>query len=158
MNERDQNAQASVLDRLIDSDPGVSHEPVQFRLQDVREVKASVIRDLENLLNTKRSHEEPPRDFRHLQDSLLVYGLRDFTALNPRSAATRQQLRVEIEQMISRFEPRLRNVVVHLEVDTGNERVLRFRISAILIVEPISEPVTFDTVLDVNRAQFQVAS
>jgi type VI secretion system protein ImpF len=157
MNERDQNAQASVLDRLIDSEPGVSHEPVQFRLQGVREVKASVIRDLENLLNTRRPPEDLPRDFRHVQNSLLAYGLRDFTASNPRSAATRQQLRVEIERMISQFEPRLRNVVVQLDVDAGNERVLRFRISGILIVEPLSEPVTFDTVLDVNRAQFKVA-
>jgi type VI secretion system protein ImpF len=64
---------------------------------------------------------------------------------------------VEIERMISQFEPRLRNVVVQLDVDAGNERVLRFRISGILIVEPLSEPVTFDTVLDVNRAQFKVA-
>ena len=158
MNERDQNAQASVLDRLLDSDPGVSQEPVQFRLQSVREVKASVIRDIENLLNTRKSPEEPPRDFRHLQDSLLVYGLRDFTALNPRSAATRQLLRAEIETMISRFEPRLRNVAVHLETDAGNERVLRFRISGILIVEPLSEPVTFDTILDVSRVQFRVES
>jgi len=158
MNERDQNAQASVLDRLIDSEPGVSHEPVQFRLQSVREAKASVIRDLENLLNTRKSPEEPPRDFRYLQDSLLVYGLRDFSALNPGSAATRQQMRKEIERMISQFEPRLRNVAVRLEAETGNDRVLHFRISAILIVEPLSEPVTFDTVLDVNRAQFKVAS
>lgn len=158
MNERDQNAQASVLDRLIDSEPGVSHEPVQFRLQDIRAAKASVIRDLENLLNTRKSSEEPPRDFRHLQDSLLVYGLRDFSALNPGSAATRQQMRKEIERMISQFEPRLRNVVVRLETETANDRVLHFRISAILIVEPLSEPVTFDTVLDVNRAQFKVAS
>lgn len=158
MNERDQNAQASVLDRLLDSDPGVSQEPVQFRLQSVREVKASVVRDLENLLNTRRPPEEPPRDFRHLQDSLLVYGLRDFTALNPRSAATRQLLRAEIETMIARFEPRLRNVAVHLEVDAANERILRFRISGILIVEPLSEPVTFDTVLDVNRVQFRFES
>lgn len=158
MNERDQNARASLLDRLIDSDPGVSHEPVQFRLQSVREVKASVIRDLENLLNTRRPPDELPPDFRHIQDSLLVYGLKDFTALNPRSTATRQLLRTEIEKMIARFEPRLRNVAVHLEVDAGNERILRFRISGILMVEPLSEPVTFDTVLDVNRVQFKVAT
>jgi type VI secretion system protein ImpF len=48
--------------------------------------------------------------------------------------------------------------VVRLEAETANDRVLHFRISAILIVEPLSEPVTFDTVLDVNRAQFKVAS
>jgi type VI secretion system protein ImpF len=147
-----------VLDRLIDSEPGVSHEPVQFRLQDVRAAKASVIRDLENLLNTRGPAEDLSRDYPNVRNSLLVYGLKDFSVLNPRSTATRQQMRKEIERMISQFEPRLRNVTVHLEAETGNERILHFRISGILIVEPLSEPVTFDTVLDVNRAQFKVAS
>jgi len=158
MNEREQNAQASLLDRLIDLEPGVSHEPVQFRLQGVREIKASVVRDLENLLNTKRAPEEPARKFRQARNSMLLYGLRDFTARNPRSVATRQQLREEIEKMVSQFEPRLRDVAVHLDAEVGNERVLRFRISGVLVVEPLSEPVTFDTVLDMKSAQFQVAS
>ena len=157
MNERDPNAQASLLDRLIDSEPGVSHEPVQFRLQDVRQAKASVIRDLENLLNTRRPPEDFSRDYPYVRNSLLVYGLKDFSASNHRSVATLQRLSTEIERMISQFEPRLHNVAVTLDVDVGNERVLHFRISGTLIVEPLSEPVTFDTVLDMNRAQFKVS-
>lgn len=158
MSETRRNAQASILDRLIDLEPEVSQEPVQFRLQDLRQVKASVVRDLENLLNTKRPVEDPPDAFRNLRDSLLVYGLKDFTAHNPKALAVRHQLRLEIERTISRFEPRLRNVAVQLETDGEKERSLRFRISAVLIVEPLAEPVTFDTVLDVNKAQFKVAS
>ena len=158
MSETGRNAQASILDRLIDSDPGVSHEPVQFRLQDIRQVKASVVRDLENLLNTKRPVEDPPDAFRNLRDSLYVYGLKDFTAQNPKAGTVRQQLRLDIERTISRFEPRLRNVIVHLEAEGERDRTLRFRISAMLVVEPLSEPVSFDTVLDVNKAQFKVAS
>jgi type VI secretion system protein ImpF len=155
--EDDRNAQASVLDRLIDLDPGVSSEPVQFRLQDVRQLKASVVRDLENLFNTRRSPEEPPDSMGGLKESMFVYGLKDFSTLNPKAPATRQQIRTEIERMIRRFEPRLRNVSIQVDPDGESGRVLRFRISAILSVEPLSEPVTFDTVLDVNRAQFQVA-
>jgi type VI secretion system protein ImpF len=157
MSQPRRNARASILDRLLDLEPDVSREPVQLRLQDVRQVKAAVIRDLENLLNTKRPYGDPPDGFRNLRDSLFVYGLRDFTALNPKATAVRQQLRLEIERTVSRFEPRLRSVVVHLEAEGENERALRFRISAMLVVEPLSEPVTFDTVLDVNRAQFKVA-
>jgi type VI secretion system protein ImpF len=156
MTEPGRNAQASILDRLIDLDPGVSTEPVQFRLQGIRQVKASVVRDLESLLNTKRPLEDPPDAFRNLRDSVFVYGLGDFTAHNPKAPAVRQQLRREIERAVSRFEPRLRSVVVHLDEDSEKERALRFRISAMLIVEPLSEPVTFDTVLDMNRAQFKV--
>jgi len=144
------------LDRLIDLDPDVSREPVPFRLQDIRQVKTSVVRDLENLLNTKWLVAEPPGAFRNLRESLWLYGLRDFSADNPKAPAVRQQLRREIERTISRFEPRLRSVSVQLDAESEKERTLRFRISAMLIVEPLSEPVTFDTVLDVNRAQFKV--
>lgn len=150
------NAQASVLDRLLDDAPGVSSEPVQFRLQDIGQVKASVVRDLENLLNTKRSPEDPPGEFRQLNNSLIVYGLSDLTSHNARSPRVRQQILHEIERIIGRFEPRLRNVDVHLETHGDNDRIIRFRITGILRVEPLSEPVTFDTVLDVNNVQFQV--
>jgi len=112
--------------------------------------------DLENLLNTKWLVAEPPGAFRNLRESLWLYGLRDFSADNPKAPAVRQQLRREIERTISRFEPRLRSVSVQLDAESEKERTLRFRISAMLIVEPLSEPVTFDTVLDVNRAQFKV--
>jgi type VI secretion system protein ImpF len=156
MSEPNRNAQASILDRLIDLDPDVSREPVPFRLQDIRQVKTSVVRDLENLLNTKWLVAEPPGAFRNLRESLWLYGLRDFSADNPKAPAVRQQLRREIERTISRFEPRLRSVSVQLDAESEKERTLRFRISAMLIVEPLSEPVTFDTVLDVNRAQFKV--
>ncbi len=156
MTDPNRNAQASILDRLIDLDPDVSREPVPFRLQDIRQVKTSVVRDLENLLNTKWLVAEPPGAFRNLRESLWLYGLRDFSADNPKAPAVRQQLRREIERTISRFEPRLRSVSVQLDAESEKERTLRFRISAMLIVEPLSEPVTFDTVLDVNRAQFKV--
>jgi type VI secretion system protein ImpF len=156
MSDSSRNAQASILDRLIDLDPDASRESVPFRLQGIRQVKASVVRDLENLLNTKRLVEEPPGAFRNLRDSLWAYGLRDFSADNPKAPAVRQQLRREIERTISRFEPRLRSVSVQLDTESEKERTLRFRIAAMLIVEPLAEPVTFDTVLDVNRAQFKV--
>jgi type VI secretion system protein ImpF len=156
MSEPARNAPASILDRLIDLDPGAPRESVPFRLQDIRQVKTSVVRDLENLLNTKWLVAEPPGAFRNLRESLWLYGLRDFSADNPKAPSVRQELRREIERTISRFEPRLRSVSVQLDVESEKERTLRFRISAMLIVEPLSEPVTFDTVLDVNRAQFKV--
>ena len=152
-----QNVQASILDRLVDNEPGVSHEPVQYRLLSIREIKASVIRDLENLLNTRRQILSPPAGCREVNNSVFVYGLGDFTAQNPKSVPVRQHLRHEIEKTISRFEPRLRNVTVHLETPTENERNLRFRINGLLFVEPVAEPVTFDTYFDVNRGQYVIS-
>ena len=157
MNENQQNIQASILDRLIDLEPGVSREPVQYRLLTIGRAKASVARDLENLLNTKRSVWAPPAAYREVNNSVFVYGLQDFTSQNPRSPMVRQQLRQQIEKIISRFEPRLKNVKVNLEMAAQNERNLRFRITALLVVDPVTEPVTFDTFFDVSRGEYVIS-
>ena len=157
MNENQQNIQASILDRLIDLEPGVSREPVQYRLLTIGRAKASVARDLENLLNTKRSVLAPPAAYREVNNSVFVYGLQDFTSQNPRSPMVRQQLRQQIERIISRFEPRLKNVKVNLEMAGQNERNLRFRITALLVVDPVTEPVTFDTYFDVSRGEYVIS-
>ena len=145
------------MDRLVDHEPGVSHEPVQYRLLSIGQIKASVIRDLENLLNARRQILPPPVAYREVNNSLFVYGLRDFTSQNPKSVPVRQQLRQDVEKTISRFEPRLRNVTVHLETPTQKERNLRFRINGLLVVEPLAEPVTFDTYFDVNRGEYIIS-
>jgi type VI secretion system protein ImpF len=154
MNETRGNSQASILDRLIDLDPDVSKEPVQLRLRDPREAKASVVRDLENLLNTRRHILTPPPGYTEVNSSLFTFGLPDFTSQNPKNITVRQQLRQEIERTIARFEPRLRNVSVHVEAAGDNDRSLRFRINGLLMLEPEAEPVTFDTYFDVNRSQY----
>jgi type VI secretion system protein ImpF len=153
MNENQQNARASILDRLIDLEPEVSHEPVQQRMLSLRQIKAAVVRDLENLLNTRRHILAPPVALTEVNSSLFVYGLGDFTSQNPRSPSVKQHLRQDIERTISRFEPRLRNVTVQFESPNPNDRTLRFRITGMLVVDPITEPVTFDTFFDINRGQ-----
>ena len=157
MKQDGQDTQASILDRLVDYEPGVSHEPVQYRLLSIGQIKASVIRDLENLLNTRRQILTPPVAYREVNNSLFVYGLRDFTAQSPKSVSVRQQLRQDVEKTISRFEPRLKNVTVHLETPTKKERNLRFRISGLLVVEPVAQPVSFDTYFDINRGQYVIS-
>jgi type VI secretion system protein ImpF len=150
------DVRASLLDRLIDEEPTVSREPVQLRLYNVGQIKAAVIRDLENLLNARRTIVVPPPVHTELNQSLYVYGLRDYTSHNPRSPAAKQQLRLEVERTIARFEPRLKNVSVHVETPGPNARTLRFRVTARLVVEPISEPVMFDTYFDANRGEYVI--
>ena len=149
--------QASVLDRLLDNEPNISHEPVQYRLLSLGQIKDALVKDLENLLNTRRSLLPPLRSYAEIRKSVAMYGLPDFSSKNPASAMVRQQLRQEIEKTIARFEPRLRNVIVHLETPNQGERNLRFRISGLLIVEPEAEPVTFDTYFDVNKGQYLIS-
>jgi type VI secretion system protein ImpF len=151
------NIQASILDRLIDREPDVSREAVSHQVADIRAIKQSVMRDMENLLNTRRKIFPVPEEFREVNNSLFVYGLPDFSSLNPRSPQVKQQLRRDVEQTITRFERRLMNVKVKIEMSDKMDQKICFRISGILHVEPLSEPVTFDTYFDINKGNYSIA-
>jgi type VI secretion system protein ImpF len=154
MNAREDSLQPSILDRLIDHDPGVSHEPGQLRFASLAQIKAAVFRDLENLLNSRRNILVPSESHQEVNKSVFVYGIQDYTAQNPKSPTARQHLRLDVEKTIARFEPRLRNVNVRIESPDPNERNLRFRVTALLVADPITEPVAFDTYFDANRGEY----
>lgn len=149
--------QESLLDRLIDHEPGVSHEPVQNRSATITQICDSVVRDLENLLNTRRCIFDVPESFVQVNASVVTYGLKDFMSYNPRSPSVRLQIRQEIERIIALFEPRLRNVSIRIDAAETIDRSLRFRIHALLVADPLTEPITFDTYLDINRGEFVIA-
>jgi len=149
--------QAPLLDRLIDEDPANSGESVQQRLLNARQIKALVARDLENLLNSRRDVTSIPEGFRELQHSVATYGLKDFTALSTDSRKVRVTIQKDVEQAIAQFEPRLRQVKVVLDTGDQRERKLSFKISAMLVVDPIREPVAFDTFFDATRKEYVVS-
>ncbi len=156
MSDQSLKTRISLLDRLIDNEPGVSREPVQNRLVDYRQLMASVRRDLENLLNTKNFVTALAAEYKELQSSLFVYGLPDFTAESPRSSIVRNRLREEVEKTIRIFEPRLTNVMVSSQQGEQEYRTLGFRVTGLLMVDPMPEPVTFDTECDINRGEFTI--
>jgi type VI secretion system protein ImpF len=156
MVEHKEHIQASILDRLLDDDPDNSQESVRYLAVDFRQIMASVRRDLENLLNTRRFILTPTASLHEVNNSLLVYGLPDFSSHNPTQVSVMDQLRLEITKTISRFEPRLKNVNVMVD-SSGSNRDLRFRISAVLVVDPISESVVFDTNFDLNRGSYSIS-
>ncbi|HTN77572.1 MAG TPA: type VI secretion system baseplate subunit TssE [Pirellulaceae bacterium] len=147
----------SLLDRLIDTAPQESQEAPRQRHQIVREIKQAVRRDLENLLNTRWQGIEVPEHFQELPSSLMNYGIPDFTGNNLRGAEDPDIVFEAIRQAIERFEPRLRNIVVKpVAAQHEGDRTLRFRIEATLWVEPITDPVTFDSRLEPATGVFQV--
>jgi type VI secretion system protein ImpF len=154
--EKQENIQASILDRLIDREPQLSRESVQYRLLNFSQIKAAVIRDLENLLNTKSQIMPVPAAYSEVNESVFVYGLSDFTSHNPKSPSVRQVLRQNIEKTISKFEPRLKNVTVQIEAPNEEIRTVRLRISALLVLDPVAEPVTFDTYFDINKGEYTI--
>lgn len=122
----------------------------------IGEIKTLVIRDLEKLLNTKRQLMSPAAAYREVNNSLMRYGLEDYTSQNPRSQSVKQNLRLDIEKTIRQFEPRLKDARVQFETPNQKEHNLRFRITALLVVEPSTEPVTFDTQFDVSRGEYKI--
>ncbi|MBU0908100.1 MAG: type VI secretion system baseplate subunit TssE [Proteobacteria bacterium] len=153
--QKNQAAQASILSRLVDQEPAVSQEPAQ-QLFSVGQIKDDLARDLENLLNTRRNIITPPASYREVNNSLFMYGLPDFTSRNPAHIAVRSQLRLEIEKTIAHFEPRLKNVAVHIDSPSAMGRNLQFRITGVLVVESIAEQVVFDTSFDLNRSRYSI--
>jgi len=145
-----------VLDRLIDYEPEVSREPIASRTKSLRQLKQSVRRDLEWLLNTRQIVDGLPPDLKEVNNSLAAYGLPDFSHINIENLDDQKQMQRVIERVIQIFEPRLEDVVVTVEPPRHAERVMRFRIDARLKVEPAPEPVVFDTMLQLGSGQYIV--
>jgi type VI secretion system protein ImpF len=153
----DQPLVASILDRLLDDDPQARQELPKSRTQVLRELKQSVGRDLENLLNTRWRCAQWPPSLENLEVSLVNYGIPDFTGVNMSLPSEREALRRLIEQVIKRYEPRFKSVKVSLrETKDEYSRTLRFRIDAVLYAEPAPEPVVFDSMLEPTSANFEI--
>jgi type VI secretion system protein ImpF len=146
----------SALDRLIDQEPERKLEPPLSRAQSVRELKAAVRRDLEWLLNTRRTIEKSPASLKELEHSLYNYGLPDVSSLYLRSPKDQANLLEAIKTAIDFFEPRLLSTKVTLEPAADDTRVLRFGIEGLLRMDPAPEHVFFDTVLEPMSGQYQV--
>ncbi len=146
----------SILDRLMDNDRTKSSEVPLSRTQSLREFKAALRRDLEWLLNSRRSPIDVPETFEQCQKSLVVYGLPDLSSLTVHSANDQQRLVRGMEEAIAHFEPRLTNVKVVIAPVANTSRALRFVIEAMMKIDPAPEHVTFDTTLELNSGEYAV--
>lgn len=138
----------SILDRLIDEDPN-SPDQDKSRVQHVRDLRNSVKRDLENLMNTRFRMQTPPEQLIQLEKSLLNYGLPDLATVNIADVGKKHQFIKNLETTLATFEPRFKTIkVIHIENKETNDRTLRFRIDATLYADPSPEVIIFDSILD----------
>jgi len=153
----DQPLVSSVLDRLLDDEPSKTLETPKSRTQVLRELKQSVRRDLENLLNTRGRSTSWPEHFQEIELSLLSYGIPDITGADLASAQRREEFRRVLERVIRHFEPRLTKVSIKLlEQGQPLDRTLRFRIEGVLNVEPVPEPVAFNSAVEPATGNVEV--
>jgi type VI secretion system protein ImpF len=155
--EPEQTVTQSVLDRLIDRDPTTSAENAPTRAQSVRLLKVSLRRDLEWLLNSRRTPEAVNGEYQELEQSLYNFGLPDVTSLSWDSSRDRSRLARMIEQVLHTFEPRLSGVrVVAADATAGAQHVMRFQIEGLLDMDPSPEHISFDTLLQLSSGEYQV--
>ncbi|WP_413664118.1 type VI secretion system baseplate subunit TssE [Microbulbifer sp. CNSA002] len=143
---REKRLLAPVLDRLLQSS---SKLDVHQSHQVLRQLREGVRRDLEYLFNTRFKCISAPSTHENLEQSNINYGLPDLSTVNLSSAASRKQFCRDIEKTILNFEPRIRSVKVTTQdkVDVEDPSI-RFRVEAVLHVNPASEVIVFDSALN----------
>jgi type VI secretion system protein ImpF len=148
----------SVFDRLMDNDPrSPSVEAPISRADSVRILRASVRRDLEWLLNTRRNPDDPGPSMPETENSLYSYGLPDFSTYAIASAKDQSRLVRGLQAAVKTFEPRLANIkVVPLEINPKGLRTMRIRIDGLLMMDPAPEHISFDTTLQLTTGDFRV--
>ncbi len=125
--------------------------------QSLRELKTSLRRDIEWLLNTRQNPEELPTGSAQLQRSVHAYGLPDLCSMGLTVGRDYHRLARLMESTIATFEPRMRSVRVKPVMSTdAASRVLHFQIEGVLRLEPVPEQITFDTVLELSSGEYEV--
>jgi len=148
----------TLFERLFDNAPQRSAESDPLRGWSIDELKDSVAGDLEALLNSRSALAgDDLEDFPAARNSLVCYGMHDFVGRSLANPADRAYICQTLEQAITAHEPRLRDVTVSLIVNEQAVNVLHFSISAVLIVEPAQEPVSFDALLQPTTQRYSVA-
>jgi type VI secretion system protein ImpF len=114
-------------------------------------------RDLAALLNTRRADKDFDSGYAEATNSLLSFGVADFTSYNLKNEVDQEHVRRSIELAIRQFEPRLTRVIVSMDEPDQLKPVLRFQISALLRFEDPGEPVLFDATLYRDSRRFAVS-
>ena len=83
--------------------------------------------------------------------SAYTYGLPDLSSLTMVASGDRNRLVRQILATINLFEPRLTNVRLVMVEDSGSaKKDVRLRVEAMLRMDPVPEPITFDTVIELK--------
>jgi|JI8StandDraft_1071087.scaffolds.fasta_scaffold01966_6 type VI secretion system protein ImpF len=142
MPSKQQGARALLFERLTDLEPRVPAEKRPFIFSTKEELKESVRREVSWLLNTRAPF--PAFFLNEQEQATFNYGIPDlFSLFHPLDTASHRRLSRLLGKIIGAFEPRLREVETSFDrYDTIN-RSLWLRINALLVVDTITEPISF---------------
>jgi len=141
----------SVLDRLAAIESPLSE------WEHRRELERSLCRDLTDLLNTRRAEQDFDAAYEEAANSLLSFGIPDFTSYDLKNTIEQERVRCSIERAIRQFEPRLGRVKVSLEKTELGRPSLRFHVEAQLRDGADAEDVVFDATLQRDSRRIAVS-
>jgi type VI secretion system protein ImpF len=147
----------SLWEKLTEEMPGLGGQNPLVLTATVQELRESVVRHLEVLINTRYSELDFSPVFEECNSSVLAYGVIDFTTLVLSNPADREKLRRSIERSVRQFEPRLSHIKVTIGAWDSSQTGLTLHISAELRLEPENEPVSFSAVLAKDSRRFAVS-
>jgi type VI secretion system protein ImpF len=148
-----------LLDRLCRTADAFDRGDAARPRHSLEQIKDSVAKDLESLLNTRSAHQpEHMKAWPHAARSVLTFGLMDFVGMSLDNPDHRELICTSIADAIHCHEPRLRQVSVRLDVAKQLGLGLRFAIHAKLVVNPLVEAVSFDALLQPTTQRYAVKS
>ena len=147
----------SLLDRLIDDEPGKATEARENRAASLQKLRENVLRDLNWLFNATQSSVELEED-PILVGSVINYGM-PALAGRPASQYDMTELSRALREVILRFEPRIvaHTLKVSAERNKGDtHNVLGFRIEGQLWSQPIPLEIFMRTEIDLESGMTSV--
>lgn len=153
--------QPSLLDRLTDAAPERHEESRDERVLSPRRLKASVIRDLEWLLNTcDLASVQDLSPYPQVVSSVVNFGMPDLAGRNL-SGLDVLTLERELRQAILRFEPRIlrQSLTIRALIDPEQmtPNAIRFDIEGELWGSPLPQRLYLKTNVDLEDGTVQVS-
>jgi type VI secretion system protein ImpF len=147
----------SLLDRLLDDEPGKLTEPRENRSATLARLRENVLRDLNWLFNATQSSLDFDGDAM-MAGSVINYGMPPLAG-RPASQYDLTELSRVLREVILRFEPRIlpHTLKVSAEANKGDtHNVLGFRIEGQLWSQPVPLEIYMRTEIDLESGLTQV--
>lgn len=147
----------SLLDRLVDEEPGRATEARENRAASLQKLRENVLRDLNWLFNATQSSLDL-QDDPVLVGSVINYGMPPLAG-RPASQYDMTELARALREVILRFEPRIIAHTLQVSAErsrTDSHNVLGFRIEGQLWSQPIPLEIYMRTEIDLESGLTQV--
>ena len=152
--------QPCLLDRLFDDEPRRQSESREEKVVSLKRFREGVKRDIEWLLNSKSHFYDLEEDQYLIKDSVLNYGIRDFTGLSSENLSLRAVENVIYNSLVV-YEPRL--IPSELEVravssDSESQKInsLSFEITGKIWAEPLPQDFVLRTEMSLDTGSASV--